>query len=78
MWVFSPLIKNSFGIWPSIRTFIYEQIDSMYGKMDENWARGDTLMLVLCDFFVGKTIYSWVVHDIRSGEMIGVGIFYKI
>ena len=49
----------------------------MYGKMDKNWARGDTLIVVLCVFFVGKTIYSWVVHDIRSGEMIGVGIFYK-
>jgi hypothetical protein len=35
------------GIWPSIRTFIYEQMDSMHGKIDENWAKGETLMAVL-------------------------------
>jgi hypothetical protein len=50
----------------------------MYGNIDENWASGDNLIDVLWVFFVGKTISSWVVWEISSGEINGAGMFYNI
>jgi hypothetical protein len=47
MLIFEPFISNSFGIWPSILTFISEQTFYMYGRIDENCANGDTLIVVL-------------------------------